>query len=396
MLAAVVMTALNLRTAVTGFSPLLVTIGDDLGFDTALFGVFGTIVTASFAVFGFVAASLSRRAGLEATLGVATLLTTLGILFRALSPNPPTLVLSAVVAFAGVGMSNVLIVPIVKRYFPHRLRAASSLYIALLQFGQFAAPLVAVPVALIAGWRVAAGVWAVLTAVACLLWAAVVVTRSRGRAAGSDPARGTAPGAAGDPARAEGVWRSPVLWAMVLMFGMTSLNTYAIITWLPTILVDAGADPLLSGALLALFSVFGLGAAFVVPPLTLGLRRPGWIVIVCVALLGIGYLGLVVAPLAGAVFWVVCLGLGVSTFPMCLTLVNARTSTTAGSATLSGAMQGIGYGIACVGPLAIGLLHEAEGDWDGAYLLLFASLAVLLVSGMIACRPRILEVTVQA
>ncbi|PPH34960.1 MFS transporter [Rathayibacter sp. AY1E3] len=378
-LAAIAITALNLRTAVTGFSPLLDTIGADLGFGPSLYGALGTIVTASFAVFGFVAAAVSRRIGLERTLAIATLVTTLGIALRALSPSPVALVLSTVVAFAGVGTTNVLIVPIVKRYFAERIKTVSSLYLALLQVGQFVAPLVAVPLASTAGWRWAIGIWAVMTAAACLLWAALAA-----RGGG-----GAAPAAAGG--RVDGAWRTPLLWAMVLMLGMTGLHTYGIITWLPTILVDAGADPAQGGALLALFSVFGLAAAFVVPPLTLGMRNPVVVVVVCCVLLAVGYAGLVVAPLEGAVAWVVCLGLGVSTFPMTLTLVNARTRTTTGSSTLSGATQGLGYGLACLGPLLIGVLYEVQGDWGGAYALLFAGVAVLLVSGIVACRPRFLE-----
>lgn len=404
LIAAIVLTAFNLRTAVTGFSPLLDTIGGELSFGPSLFGAFGTIITASFAVFGFAAAAIARRFGLEWTLVIATAATTAGILLRAMSSGPTTLILSTIVAFAGVGMTNVLIVPIVKQYFASRLKSVTSLYLSLLQLGQFTAPLLAVPVAMAAGWRVAVGMWAVLTALAFALWFVAALAAARRRARASDERVGASTRPAG--ARAEamthvvrgdsrspvpGAWRSPLLWSMVLMFGMTALNTYAIITWLPTILVDAGADPALGGALLALFSVFGLGAAFVVPPLAVGMRNPVVIVIVCVALLAVGYTGLLIAPLDGAVIWVVALGLGVSTFPLCLTLVNVRTKTAAGSSLLSGAMQGIGYGLACVGPLLIGVLHELGGGWGGSYLFLYATLGVLIVSGIVACRPGQLE-----
>jgi CP family cyanate transporter-like MFS transporter len=195
-LAAIVMTALNLRTAVTGLSPLLETIGDDLGFGPSLFGVFGTIATASFAVFGFAASAVSRRVGLEATLAAATLLTTVGILLRSLSGSPAMLVVTTVVALAGVGTSNVLIVPIVKRYFADRLKAVSSLYLALLQFGQFLSPLIAVPVALAAGWRVAIGGWAALTAIACLLWVAAALAQRRHDTIDGSPRPPAGPGAA--------------------------------------------------------------------------------------------------------------------------------------------------------------------------------------------------------
>src|SRR5690606_12409447 len=85
-LLAIVLTALNLRTAVTGFTPLLDAIGADLDFGPSLYGVFGTIVTACSAVFGLVAAPFARRLGLERTTTIAVAFTTGGIVLRALAP----------------------------------------------------------------------------------------------------------------------------------------------------------------------------------------------------------------------------------------------------------------------------------------------------------------------
>ncbi|MCM3661488.1 MFS transporter [Georgenia satyanarayanai] len=384
-LLAIVLTALNLRTAVTGFTPLLDTIGADLDFGPSLYGVFGTIVTACFAVFGLVAAPVARRLGLERTIAIAVALTTGGIVLRALAPSTGMLVASTVVAFVGVGASNVLVIPLVKKYFSAHLKAVSSMYIALLQVGQFVAPLAAVPVALVAGWRWAIAMWATTTAVAVVLWV-VLAARAGGAAAPVETG----------PQRLHGAWRTPLLWSLVLMMGITSLNVHAIFTWLPAILIDAGADPESGGALVALFSVIGLPAAFVVPPLAIRLRNPFVIVVVCTAAMVAGYAGLLLSPDAGAVIWVVLLGLGVSTFPLCLTLVNARTRTTAGSTVLSGAMQGGGYAIACIGPFGVGALYARSGSWAGAFVVLFASLAVLLVSGFVACRPTLLEDQVRA
>jgi CP family cyanate transporter-like MFS transporter len=107
--------------------------------------------------------------------------------------------------------------------------------------------------------------------------------------------------------------------------------------------------------------------------------------------MAVGYVGLLVAPAAGAVAWVVALGLGVSTFPLCLTLVNARTRTTTGSTVLSGAMQGLGYAVASIGPLGVGLLRTTTDGWGAPFAVLFVSLAVLLAAGVVACRPSVLE-----
>ncbi|WP_395242713.1 MFS transporter [Agromyces sp. MMS24-K17] len=374
---------MSLRTAVTGFSPLMDVLAAELGFGPALIGAFGTIVAASFAVFGFVTPLVSRRLGLEWTLVGAAAIAGAGVVLRATSDSPAMLVATTIVALAGVGASNVLIVPMVKTYFASRLKAMSSLYLGLLQLGQFTAPLVAVPLALSFGWRAALAVWAIPWAVAVAMWL-VTALRARDHDAATRPEA-----SAGE--RIVGAWRTPLLWSLVVLFGMTALHTYSIITWLPTILVDAGADPALGGTLLAIFSVFGVLAAFVVPRLTIALRNPVAVVLVCAALLAVGYAGLLVAPLEGALVWVTALGLGVSTFPLCLTLVNVRTRTTSGAALLSGAMQGLGYGIACLGPLSIGWLLTLTGSWTSSFVLLFAAVVVTAVSGLVACRPGNLE-----
>ena len=94
--------------------------------------------------------------------------------------------------------------------------------------------------------------------------------------------------------------------------------------------------------------------------------------------------------------WSALVGLGASTFPLSLTLINLRTRTPAGSSALSGFMQGVGYSLACLGPLLFGLAREASGSWTWSFVMLGASLAVLLLGGWQACKPRLLEDSWQA
>ena len=91
--------------------------------------------------------------------------------------------------------------------------------------------------------------------------------------------------------------------------------------------------------------------------------------------------------------WMVLLGLGPGTFPLLLTLINLRTRTSAGAVSLSGFTQGVGYAIAAVGPLLVGVLYGATGRWELPFGLLFVTLGVLLAAGWVACRPVMLEDT---
>jgi CP family cyanate transporter-like MFS transporter len=178
---------------------------------------------------------------------------------------------------------------------------------------------------------------------------------------------------------------------MALMFGMTSLATYSMFTWLPKILTEAGATPTFGGAMVALYSALGLVSALAIPALAVRVSNPFPIVLACAACHLGGFAGLLLAPMAAPLLWVPLVGLGPSTFPLGLTLINLRTRTPAGSASLSGFMQGVGYALACLGPLLFGVLHEATRGWTWPFAMLAASVLVMVVGGWQACKPRVLE-----
>lgn len=379
---AVALTAVNLRTAVTGFSPLFEIIGAELGFGVAVAGLLGTVPAASFAVFGLLAPVVTRRFGLERTATAALLLTAVSLLVRALAPGTVVLVLSTVLALAGIGAANVVIVPLVKAWFPQRIAVWTSAYLILLQTGQFVAPLLAVPVAEAAGWRVSVGLWAVPAALAGIVWLLLALRL---------PADHHAPAVPVEGAVRPRVTRSATAWGLVVLMAVTALSNYSIITWLPAVLTDAGGSPSLGGTMVALFSVWGLIAALVIPQLATRMTNPFPVVVVCSILLVAGYLGLRFAPMDATLLWVFALGIGVSTFPLCLTLINRRTRTPAAASAVSGFVQGIGYGLACLGPIGLGLLRQATGSWNAPLWVLAASAIPGVIAGWYACRPRFVE-----
>jgi CP family cyanate transporter-like MFS transporter len=104
-----------------------------------------------------------------------------------------------------------------------------------------------------------------------------------------------------------------------------------------------------------------------------------------------GYLGLLLAPATATWLWVALIGTGPLLFPLTLVLVNLRTRTHSGSVALSGFVQSVGYLIVAIGPLAVGLLHEAFGGWTGPLLFLLATIVPAAIAGVVAARPRYFE-----
>ncbi|GGG12328.1 putative MFS transporter [Rhodococcoides trifolii] len=380
---ALVLSAFTLRSAVTSMSPLFGRISSDLNFGPGVIGLLGMVPTLMFAVFGVATPAISRRIGLEWTALAAMIAATVGIGLRALAPDVVTLLGVSTLALAGLGIGNVVIPPLVKRYFSDRLALMSTVYICFLQLSTIVPALTAVPAADAGGWRFSIGMWSLAAFAAVLPWIGVLLMR---RGTPAEPAA-----VVSDPHTPIAVWRSSLGWGMATMFAMTSMITYAMLTWLPELLVEAGAGEQFAGASVAVFGAMGLLVSFVAPTLCERMRNPYPIVVGCAAFYLAGFAGLMWSPGTATMLWVVLLGLGPTTFPMSLTLINLRTRTPAGSAALSGFTQGVGYTIACAGPLLFGLLHSATGGWGFSLGFLACGVAVLLVGAFAACRPRLLE-----
>lgn len=379
--AAIILVAANLRSAVTSLTPLLDRLGHLFDFGSTMTGVLGMMPTAAFAAFALGTPRLIRRIGLERTAVLTMLLATAGLLLRASAGGVGMLLAGSAVALAGMGIGNVVVPPLVKRYFADRVGTLSTLYITVLQAGTMVPALLAVPVADRFDWRVSLGMWSLLSLAALLPWVLLARRTPRPRHT-ADAAVAHAPGR---------VWKTPLGWGMALMFGMTSLGTYSLFTWLPKVMVEAGASEAFGGVMVALYSAIGLLPSLLVPALAVRMRNPFPIAMLVVGLNAVAFAGLLWAPMQAPWLWVVIAGLGPSTFPLGLTLINLRTRTTAGSAALSGFMQGVGYSLACLGPLLFGWLHGLGGGWAGSFAFLMLCSLVLLVAAWFACKPQQLE-----
>ena len=111
-------------------------------------------------------------------------------------------------------------------------------------------------------------------------------------------------------------------------------------------------------------------------------------IVVCV--IGIG--AALVVPVGAGLALMVLLGLGQgAALSLALYFVMARSATAVVAASLSALAQGVGYVLAALGPLAIGLLHAATGGWLLPVIVLLVATAAELVVGLLAARHRTLS-----
>jgi CP family cyanate transporter-like MFS transporter len=382
----IVLIALTLRQAVAGISPILGDIRVDIPLSSIDVGLLGTLPPILLAASGFIAPRVARRIGLDGGIVLALLLMTVGHLVRAFAPGFMVLLVGSGVALAGTGIGNVLLPPIVRRYFPDRVALLTAVYVCVVGVGTAVPAALAAPVAEQIGWRFSLGMWSVTSVVALTPWLLMIARERRRRL--SDAVDLASP----TPALVTRLWRSRVALSITVVFSVSAILTYASFAWLPEILGDvAGSTPTEAGVLLAVTGIISVPGALIAPLLVGRLRNVGWLIAAGIASYVLGYLGLLLAPATLTLVWVLLIGSGSILFPISLVLINVRTRTHGGTVALSGFVQGVGYVFGALGPLLVGLLHDVSGGWTLPLLLLIAVALVTTIPAITLARPTFVE-----
>jgi CP family cyanate transporter-like MFS transporter len=224
-------------------------------------------------------------------------------------------------------------------------------------------------------WEWSLAAWSVLAVAAALAW----LPRS-GRTLVSGPVPA--------PLRSD-----RLAWAVSLYFAIQSMAFYIGLSWVPSILADAGYSDQAAGFLQALGSIVQLLPAFLVPVLASRLRDQRPILAAIVVTSAVPVLGLLLAD-GAAPLWMVLLGIGQGgALGLALILPVLRGGAPGSVATLTAMALSVGYLTAALGPWLAGVLHDITGGWSATLAFLLAVTVAQLVPGLPAARDRQLRQT---
>lgn len=399
----IVLSALNLRPAITSLGALLEEVRDGLGMSGSVAGLLTSVPPLCFAVFGVMAPRLARRFGAGAVVCAGMVAIATGLLVRPYAGGTAGFLAGSALALMGIAVSNVLMPVIVKHWFPDRVGSMTGLYSMALALGTALAAAVTVPLtdALGGSWQTGLALWAGLAVAAVVPWLPFVRGRATPPGAGEEATGATrprgpvSPSASAEHARVEAprlrMARSRTAWALAVFFGLQATAAYITMGWMAQIFRDAGVPAGTAGLLLAVTMVMGVPLAFVIPRLATRLPHQGPIVL-ALGVCGLaGYAGLYLAPAAGAWAWAVLLGVANCAFPLALTMVGMRARTGPGVARLSAFAQSTGYLISIPGPLLVGVLYQHSGGWGLPIALMSALMIPQMAVGFLAGRDRTVE-----
>jgi CP family cyanate transporter-like MFS transporter len=389
----VVALGFNLRGAITGLPPVFPELQGRLHLSSAAMSLLAATPVICFGVVSGFAAVIGRRLGDERALLAAIGVLTAGLVLRAVAPAA-LLFPGTILACAGIAVMNVLLGSMIRRRWPERAGFLVGLYVTALSVGAIAGSFASVPVYNAAGGSLLAtlGWVAVPAVIGAVLWLPQLRAGRAvaGRAVAEGPA-GAGEAAPPGQARRAGLWRHALAWQVTLFMGLQSLLYYATVSWLPTIFRDRGMSADGAGNMVGLLGVGNLTLALVAPVLAQRLRSQHVMVIPIAIVIAAGTAAALWAPLGSEVIVMIFLGaaqnaaLGLAIF-----FTVARAPSPAVAASLSAMAQAIGYLLASLGPLEVGLLHSATGSWSLPVAILLVLCAALLVAGLLAARPRLL------
>ncbi|WP_413380969.1 CynX/NimT family MFS transporter [Alkalihalobacillus sp. 1P02AB] len=373
---AVLFIASILRSPITSLGPLIPMIREELGVSNALVGFVNTLPLLAFGLFSPFVPALARRLGMEKVLLLAMLVLSFGIFLRGTGGISVLLFGTFLVGIA-IAVGNVLMPGLIKLSFPYRVGLMTGFYsVSMNIFGALASGL-SIPITNIEGidWRSSMQVWSILALIAMLL---LILRLPANRETNSLPSKVN-----NQPTNA--LFKSKVAWAVTIYMGLQSFIPYSLFTWLPDILLVKGFAEEQTGWFIALFQVGLIPATFLVPLIAFKFKHQSYLALLSGVLFFIGLLGITFISSNLIMLCLLITGVGAGTaFSLAMLFFVLRTNTIEESSQLSSMAQSIGYMIAAIGPIFLGLVAEWTNSWNTPLLILMLASVGIAMCGFVA------------
>jgi CP family cyanate transporter-like MFS transporter len=377
-LLSLVFISLAIRPPVASIGPLV----DEL-VKTELLSLFQVSLMTSlpivcFGIGAFASPYLVKRFTLNKAVMFVLILLTLAMTSRLIG-GFPAIITSTVLIGLAIAIANVLIPTIVREQFPDRIELITGVYVTLLAISASFAAAIAVPSSdLLGGWRGALAVWIIPALFAIISWVPLFRSKAVGKI--------TSVATHAEEKRA--VARSSLTWGIVFFFGLQSGGFYSILNWFPSLLIDRGMSDIDAGALLGLTTAVGVPSGFLA---SLLFRKFKSLSAIAVVMSAFTFTGLLMIWLTPDLLVLACIitGFGfAATFPLSLTLIGSRASTSTQTTQLSALAQGWGYLISAAATFGFGLLRDVTGNWDASLILVSTLTFIQLFAGAVAGRDK--------
>ncbi|MGU3399834.1 CynX/NimT family MFS transporter [Brucellaceae bacterium D45D] len=371
-----VLIAANLRPVFSSVSVLLPEITAATGMSGTAAGILTTLPVVCLGAFAPFAPRLAQRFGAERVLLCVLAILTFGTAIRGVG-SPSSLYIGATLAGAAIAMGNVLLPGLVKRDFPKIAAIMTGLYTMALCAGAAMAAGFTIPIEHMLGgaWNLALAFWAIPAALMFMLWLPQALRTKH------NPTHARA--------NVIGMWKDRLAWQVTLFMGLQSSMAYVVFGWLASILREQGLTATAAGGLVSFSIMVQVVTCLGVPSIAVRQKSQSLLNVVLCACAALPLIGFLYLP--QWCFWPLAAIQGIGqggliAAAMMVIVLRAPDSYTASH--LSGMAQCVGYILAAIGPLVVGMIYNATGSFTacGAFFALLGLGAA--VNGWLAGRAR--------
>jgi CP family cyanate transporter-like MFS transporter len=372
----IVAATLNLRPALITLGPVLPAIQRSLDLSPVASGVLTALPILALGLASAIAVPVGRKLGWSGGLIAAMVLVAIGIVLRS-AGSETALFAGAALLGIGIGLGNVFVPTLVKARLAERIGLAMGGYTMALTCGALLGVALTPPLLAHFGtWEPTLAVWSIPAVMAALAAVPLLIdnVRPKARVAGA------------------GLWKNGLAWAVSAYMGLQSALFYAIALWLAALLTGRGLAITDVAADLSIFYFTQFLAALAAPIVLTASRRQDLIAVALVAFVGLTIVAILYGPLASVFAFSGLLGVAMGgVFSVALTFQVIRARTTDNAARLSSMAQFVGYCIASIGPLVLGLVSKWPDPRLASTIWLCLIVVVTMIAGSIAGQPRFVD-----
>jgi len=363
----VVLVALNLRPSMAAVGPLLSSIRADVPLSFSSAALLTMLPVMGMGLAMFFGMGLARRIGEHRSIVVSLLVIGAATLSRFWLDSALELIVSAIAAGVGIALIQALMPALIKSRFGDNVSLFMGLYVTAIMGGAALAASFSPFVQVHTGsWRIGLAVWAALALLALVFWYA--------QRSALPPLPQVDSGPQGS------FFGNRRAWLLALFFGFGTASYTCVLAWLAPYYVEQGWTEQQAGLLLGLLTAMEVVSGLATPAIANRRRDKRGVVAVLLVLIILGFCGLILSPQHVSLLWPCLLGLGIGgLFPMSLILSLDHLDNPRRAGGLTAFVQGIGYLIAGLSPLAAGMIRDRLGSFEWAWWSLTTVVVVMLL-----------------
>ena len=370
----IILLGMILRTPITSVGAIIGPLKNLLEINNTVAGLITTIPLIAFAIFSPFVAKISNKIGLEKTLYLAAIVTSIGLLLR-FYINTSVFFVTTFIIGVGLTVGNVLLPGLAKKYSPENLGVMTGFYAVVMNVSASVAAGISYPIlsSNVGGEKFSTGlavnIWLIVSVLNIVIYA--IITKNSKSERIEDKKTG-----------GKGYLRSLKMWSVMLSMGLQSALFYCSVSWFAEIMISKGFTPSEAGLLLSISQFAQFPSTFLVPVLAEKIKNK----LIIPIFITLGY----VTSLIGMVYiqgnfalmtvYIVLFALaGGGSFSYVMYLFSAKSKNEEEAADISGLAQAGGYWLAAIFPPLLGYVRDVL-NWDVAIYILIVTASLLFIT----------------